>query len=156
MWGINPSSPIIEVANTFSRINPGDPVGNATGTAAQLLGMSTPFIRMPTELAMGQNSTGIPITDQAQYALDNLGGSYVGALSRGSGKTLNQNGIVDRTDSAAKATPEEQAQHAKLQLFNFLSGLKLTDYKSDSAQRAALYDQKDALNTEGINLRRSQ
>jgi hypothetical protein len=156
MWGINPSSPVIEVANTFSRIKPGDPVGNVTKTGSQLLGMATPFVRMPTELAMGQNATGIPITDQAQYLQDNLGGSYVGALSRATGKTLNQNGIVDRTDSAAKATPEEQAQHAKLQLFNFLSGLKLTDYKSDSAQRAALYDQKEAFDTEGKNLRRSQ
>lgn len=147
MWGINPSSPVIEVANTFSRIKPGDPVGNAVGTGSQLLGMATPFARMPIEGAMQSQANGIPITDGNQYLADNLGGSYVGALSRATGKTINPggilegNGIIDRTDSAAKDTPEDQAEHAKLQAFNFLTGLKLTDYKSDSAKKAAYYDQ---------------
>lgn len=156
MWGINPSSPVIEVANTFSRIKPGDPVGNVINTGAQLTGMASPFIRMPIEGAMRTQSNGIPITDGSQYLLDNLGGSYVGAISRGTGKTLNMNGIVDRTDSAAKDTPEEQMQHLALQAFNFGTGLKLTDYKSDSAQRAAYYDQKEALNAEAERIRRSQ
>jgi hypothetical protein len=156
MWGINPSSPVIEVANTFSRIKPGQPVENVINTGAQLTGMANPFIRMPIEGAMRTQSNGIPITDGSQYLLDNLGGSYIGAISRGTGKTLNQNGIVDRTDSAAKDTPEEQMQHLALQAFNFGTGLKLTDYKSDSAQRAAYYDQKEALNSEAERIRRSQ
>lgn len=156
MWGINPSSPVIEVANTFSRIKPGDPVGNVLNTGAQLTGMATPFVRMPIEGSMQTQSNGIPIEDGNQYLLDNLGGSWIGAASRASGKTLNPDGIVDRTDSAAKATPEEQAEHAQLQLFNFLTGLKLTDYKSESAKRAAYYDQKEELNAEADMLRRLQ
>lgn len=142
MWGINPSSPVIEVANTFSKFKLGDPLGNVEGGASQLAGMSTPFVRMPAELATGtQASTGIPIEDKWQYGADNLGGSWLGSLSRATGKTFNPDGIVvDRTDSAAKFTDEDQAEHAKLQLINFLSGLKLTDYESLSAQKAAAYD----------------
>lgn len=156
MWGINPSSPVIEVANTFSKFKPGDPVGNIGGAGKQLIGMSTPFAKMPLEMAMGQQSSGIPIEDNNQYLLDNLGGSYVGALSRATGKTVNQNGIVDRTDSAAKGTPEEQAEQAKLQAMNFLSGMKLTDYKSDSAIKAANYDIVDKMKQKVEAQRRGQ
>jgi hypothetical protein len=143
-WGINPSSPVIEVGNTFSKFKPGDPLGNIGGAISQLGGMATPFARMPAELATGtQSSTGMPIEDNAQYLLDNLGGSWLGSLSRATGKTVNTSGIVDRTDSAAKITEEDQGEHAKLQLMNFLSGLKLTDYESLSAQKAAAYDMAD-------------
>ena len=148
MWGINPSSPVIEVANTFKNFSYGDPAGNAEGAAKQFIGMSTPFARMPLEMAMGSQSSGIPIEDNSQYLLDNLGGSYVGALSRATGKTVNLDGIVDRTDSAAKGTPEEQLEHAKLQGINFLTGAKLTDYKSDSAIKAANYDIVDKMKQE--------
>jgi hypothetical protein len=141
MWGINPGSPVAEVANTFSKFKAGDPLGNIKGGIGQAVSMSNPFIRMPFETATGhQAGTEIPIKDQGQYMLDNLGGSYAATLSRATGKTAGFDGILDRTDSAAKATPEDQAEHAKLQLFNFLSGLKLTDYASESAQKAASYD----------------
>jgi hypothetical protein len=156
MWGINPSSPVIEVANTFKNFKLGDPVGNALGAGAQLTGMATPFAKMPIEMAFGQQSSGIPIEDNAQYLADNLGGSYVGALSRATGKTVNMNGIVDRTDSAAKGTPEEQAEHAKLQGINFMTGAKLTDYKSDSAIKAANYDIVDKMKQQVEAQRRGQ
>jgi hypothetical protein len=141
MWGINPSSPVIEVGNTFSKFSLSDPLGNAEGALSQLGGMATPFVKMPAELATGtQAGTGVPIEDKWQYAGDNLGGSWLSSLSRATGKTLTPDGIVDRTDSAAKLTGEDQGEHAKLQLMNFLSGLKLTDYQSLASQKAAAYD----------------
>lgn len=144
MWGINPSSPVIEVANTFSKFRGNDPLGNVGGALGQAASMSTPFARMPFELATGhQAGTEIPIEDKGQYLLDNLGGSYVSTLSRATGDTVGVNGILDRTDSAHKLTEEDQAEHAKLQLFNFLTGLKLTDYQSDSAIKAGAYDLAD-------------
>jgi hypothetical protein len=155
-WGINPSSPVIEVANTFSKFKLGDPAGNVEGAAKQFIGMSTPFARMPLEMAMGSQSNGVPIEDNSQYVVDNLGGAYVGALSRATGKTINQNGIVDRTDSANKGTPEEQLEHAKLQGINFFTGGKLTDYKSDSAIKAANYDIVDEMKRQVEAQRRGQ
>lgn len=140
LWGINPSSPIIEVADTFSKFKPGDPAGNAMGAGKQLLGMSTPFAKMPIELSMGAQSTGVPIEDPAQYIGDNLGGSYLSTLSRATGKTIGPDGIVNRTDNAHKGTEEEQAQHAALQGINFFTGGKLTDYQSDAAIKAANYE----------------
>jgi hypothetical protein len=156
MWGINPSSPVIEVANTFSKFSLGNPAGNVEGAAKQFIGMSTPFAKMPLEMAMGAQSNGIPIEDNSQYMLDNLGGAYTGALSRATGKTINEHGIVDRTDSAAKGTPEEQLEHAKLQGINFLTGAKLTDYKSDSAIKAANYDIVEKMKQQVEAQRRSQ
>lgn len=155
-WGINPSSPVIEVFNTFGGLNASDPVGSAQAAGQSLLGMASPFIRMPLELAQGAQTNGIPIEDNMQYIGDNLGGSYLAALSRGTGKTINQNGIVDRTDSAAKFSPEEQAEHGKLQLFNFLTGLKLTDYQSDSAIRSAAWALENEAVQRGTEAMRSQ
>lgn len=144
MWGFNPSSPVIEVANTFNRIDPTDLGGTAEGIISQLGSMATPFARIPAELATGtQAGSGIPIEDRAQYLLDNLGGSWTSALSRATGKTVGIHGIVDRTDSAAKYSPEEQSKHAALQGINFLTGGKLTDYNSVAAQKAAAYDQRE-------------
>lgn len=156
MWGINPSSPVIEVANTFAKFKLGDPAGNIGGAATQAIGMSTPFAKMPLEMAMGAQSSGIPIKDNMQYLGDNLGGSYLATLSRATGKTINQDGIVDRTDSAARGTPEDQLEHAKLQGINFLTGAKLTDYKSDSAIKAANYDIVDKMKKQVEAERRSQ
>ena len=140
MWGINPSSPVIEVANTFSKFTPGDPAGNVQAAGKQLLGMATPFAKMPIELSMGAQSSGVPIEDNNQYVLDNLGGSYLSTLSRATGKTINETGIVNRTDNAHKNSEEEQGQHAALQTLNFLTGGKLTDYQSDGAVKAAIYE----------------
>jgi hypothetical protein len=156
LWGINPSSPVIEVANTFKNITPGDPVGNVLGTGKQLIGMSTPFARMPLELSMGANSTGVPIEDPAQYIGDNLGGAYLSSLSRATGKTINQDGIVNRTDSAYKGDPELQAEHAKLQGINFLTGAKLTDYQSDSAIKSANYEAVEKMKREAEAQMRKQ
>ena len=156
-WGINPSSPVIEVANTFNKFKLGDPVGNTEGALSQIGGMATPFARIPAELATGtQASTGVPIEDNAQYLADNLGGSWLSSLSRATGKTLNGDGIVDRTDSAAKDTPELQAEHAKLQGINFLTGAKLTDYQSESAQKAAAYDLRDEYRDPALRAERSK
>lgn len=151
LWGINPSSPVIEVANTFSKFKAGDPLGNVESGIGQLGSMANPFFRMPGELATStQAGTGIPIEDKGQYLADNLGGSWLSSASRASGKTFGTGGILDRTDSAAKFNPEDQAEHAKLQLFNFLSGLKLTDYESNSALKSAGYDMAEKARNEGI------
>ena len=141
MWGLNPSSPLIEVANTFNRVDPTDPLGTIGGVGSQLLGMATPFARMPVEMGTGtQAGSGIPIKDTNQYLLDNLGGSWIGAASRASGKTIGPDGsLIDRTDSAAKPYEEDQKKHAALQLINFLSGAKFTDYNSTPSQKAAGY-----------------
>jgi hypothetical protein len=141
MWGINPSSPVIEVGNTFSKFNLANPIGNVESAIGQIGSMATPFARIPAEFATGtQAGTGIPIEDKSQYLLDNVGGSWVSALSRATGKTVGPNGILDRTDSAAKYNEEDQMEHAKLQAFNFLTGLKLNDYQSNAAFKAGGYD----------------
>ena len=140
LWGINPSSPVIEVANTFKNLKPGDPVGNLGGIGKQFIGMATPFAKMPLELSMGANAAGIPIEDPAQYVGDNLGGAYLSTLSRATGKTINQDGIVNRTDSAHRGDAADQLEHAKLQGINFLTGAKMTDYQSDGAMKSAAYE----------------
>jgi hypothetical protein len=156
LWGINPSSPVIEVANTFKNVTPGDPVGNVLGAGKQLIGMSTPFAKMPLELSMGANSTGVPIEDPAQYVGDNLGGAYLSSLSRATGKTINMDGIVNRTDSAYKGDIDAQIEHAKLQGINFLTGGKLTDYTSDSAIKSANYEAVQKMKDQVEAQRRSQ
>lgn len=141
-WGFNPSSPVIEVANTFSGINPMHPVKSALSVGKTLGSMATPFTKIPVELTTGQ-SNNIPIESNSQYLLDNLGGSWVGSASRATGKTLSEKGIVDRSDTAHKNTPEDQANHAKLQAINLGLGGKLTDYQSDGAIRSAVWAKKD-------------
>lgn len=148
MWGINPSSPVIEVANTFARFKPGDPGGNVTGALGQALGMSTPFAKLPIELGMGAQSNGVPIEDGMQYLGDNLGGSYLSSLSRATGKTINETGIVNRTDGAHKDSIEDQVEHAKLQGINFLTGAKLTDYQSIGSLKSAEYSMMQKLKEE--------
>lgn len=147
-WGINPSHPSVEVLNNFAGVDPTKPVQSGLGMGAALLGMSTPFLKMPLEMAQGRQSTGVPIEDNTQYMLDNLGGSWISTLSRATGKTINQDGIVDRTDSAAKGSPEEQAEHAKLQGINFLTGAQLKNYQSTEAVKSAKYGLQERLRRE--------
>lgn len=143
-WGLNPSSPVVEVANTFAGLNPAHPIESAGDMGKMLLGMSSPFFKAPVELSTKtQLQNGIPIESRTQYALDNFGGSYVAAASRATGKTLGEGGIVDRTDSAHKETPEDQKKHAMLQFMNFMTGAKLTDYQSTGAQKSAAYSIKE-------------
>lgn len=147
-WGINPSHPSVEVINNFGMVDPTNPAKSAQGMGAALLGMSTPFAKMPIEMAMGAQSNGVPIEDRSQYMLDNLGGSWASTLSRATGKTINQNGIVNRTDSAYRGNPEQQAEHAKLQGINFMTGAQLKDYQSDSAIRSAKYGLQERMRHE--------
>jgi hypothetical protein len=158
MWGINPSSPVIEVLNSLGKgITPAglaqpfsaDSSYNKVG--ANLLGMATPFAKMPIELSM-QQSNGVPIKDNFQYLQDNLGGSWVSAASKGSGVLLNGQG---RTDSANRPDKAGQNEQAITQLINFMSGLKLTDYQSDSALRSFMGEQNEKRQNERAQLKRN-
>lgn len=157
MWGINPSSPVIEVLNSFGRgitpnniMNPLATDGAAIKEGANLLGMATPFVKAPLEMATGQSS-GVPIRDNAQYLQDTLGGSWVSTASKASGKLLNGQG---RTDSANRMDPNSQNEQAITQLVNFLSGGKLTDYQSDSALRSYMGEQNQKRQNQRLNLKR--
>ncbi|ASZ72599.1 hypothetical protein NELLIE_26 [Arthrobacter phage Nellie] len=153
LWGFNPSSPVIEVLNSISSgATIGDPVGSALNVGKTAFGMATPFIKMPTEL-ITQQSNGIPIQDNAQYVQDQLGGAWGGLASKTTGKLITGNG---RTDSSNGATPEEQAKIAKLQLANFLSGMKITDYQSPAALRSVRGEQKQKQTEAKKNFERNQ
>lgn len=153
LWGFNPSSPVIEVLNSISSgATIGDPVGSALNVGKTAFGMSTPFLKMPTEL-ITQQSNGIPIQDNAQYVQDQLGGAWGGLISKSTGKLITGNG---RTDSSNGATPEDQAKIAKLQLANFLSGMKITDYQSPAALRSVRGEQKQKQTETRKNLERNQ
>ena len=158
MWGINPSSPVIEVLNSLGKgITPAglaDPFGADSSynkVGANLVGMATPFAKMPTELAF-QQSNGVPIKDNFQYLQDNLGGSWVSAASKGSGQLLNGQG---RTDSANRPDQAGQNEQAITQLINFMSGLKLTDYQSDSALRSFMGEQNEKRQNERAQMKRN-
>lgn len=157
MWGINPSSPVIEVLNSLGKgitpnslMNPLATDGAGVGIGKNLLGMSTPFAKIPIEMATGQ-SGGVPIRDNAQYLQDNLGGSWVSAASKASGQLLTGQG---RTDSANRMDPESQKEQAITQLINFLSGPKLTNYQSDSALRSYMGEQNEKRQNERLQLKR--
>lgn len=158
MWGINPSSPVIEVLNSLGKgitpaglAQPFSPESSYNKVGANLMGMATPFAKMPVELA-SQQSNGVPIKDNFQYLQDNLGGSWVSAASRGTGTLINGQG---RTDSANRPDQAGQNEQLTTQLINFMTGAKLTDFQSDSALRSFTGEQNDKRQNERAQLKRN-
>jgi hypothetical protein len=155
LWGFSPSSPVIDVMDQLGGgITPAG-LANGKGEASiggNLLGMATPFAKIPLDLAT-QQSNGVPIKDPAQYLQDSLTGSYGQLLSKSTGKLITGQG---RTDSANAANGNaSQGQIAAQQLANFLTGLKITNYQSPSSMRAVRGEMKSNVSANKAQARRN-
>jgi hypothetical protein len=138
LWGFSPYSPFIDVADTLLNNQTLGGVlngQNAVNAGSSLLGMTTPLIKMPVDLATGQ-SNGIPIKDNAEYIQDNLSGSLGNLISKASGKEL-YNPTLGRTDSNnSNIHGGDQGANAVHELVNYLSGLKVTNFNGPAAERS--------------------
>lgn len=130
LWGISPMAPSIDVLDTILKPNP----------AANLLGMSNPFIKTPIELATGQ-SNGIPIKDPGQYLQDNLLPPQLSVLSKGMGTEL-YNPTQNRTDKGN--SPDVPGTGIPANVFNFFTGLHATDFNDQPALRSVAAEAKNA------------
>lgn len=118
-----------------------------------VLGAVSPFAKIPVDLAT-QTANGVPITDPGQYLQDSLTGSYGGLLSKMTGKNIDGSGRTDTANGPAHGVA--QSDVAALQIANFLSGLKITDYNSPAAQRSYVGEQKAKFSTAKADYRRNQ
>ena len=151
-WGFNPTSPVMDVMNSLGS---GVSVSNLTRPFAEdsgekklagtLMGMVHPAFRSPIELGTGKSlSTGAPIIDSRQYLTDMIGPARF--VSKITGHTISPNGgIPRRTEAKFKNGIEEEdwANNAGLEIFNYLTGAKVTNYTSDAATKSAEFDLKD-------------
>jgi hypothetical protein len=155
LWGANPTGPLGDILNSLgSNVKPKDflSLDAYTKTAGTILNMSTPWFKAPIELTMGHTiDRDIPIPDRLQYVQDLVGPART--VSKMTGKELylapGPNGLAqpNRTESKFKGgmTPEEQQANMIPELFNWATGLGLTNYTSDSADKSAQFQQKQAL-----------
>lgn len=156
LWGLNPTGPMIDVFNSVGsgvNANPLDS-SNYEKIGRTLLGMTNPFFRSPVELTMMQNiGTGTPIQDAGQYLTDMPGPSRL--VSKITGHTINPTlgGIPRRTEAKFKngIAPDDWWNNAGLELTNFMTGLQVKDYTSDSAKKSAEFDQKQKLKDQKTN-----
>jgi hypothetical protein len=118
-----------------------------------VLGAVSPFAKIPIDLAT-QTANGVPIKDPMQYLQDSITGSYGGLLSKSTGKLFNGQGRTDTANGALHG--ENQSDIAALQIANFLSGLKITDYNSPASQRSYVGEQKAKLSAAKADFRRNQ
>jgi hypothetical protein len=130
LWGYSPMAPSIDVMQTLMNPNPG----------ANLLGMASPFAKIPIEMATGQ-SNGIPIKDNAQYLQDNVLPPQLDMISKGTGKEL-YNPTQNRTDKGNSMPVPGTGIPADV--FNFFTGLHATDYNSPADLRSSIAEAKTA------------
>ena len=167
LWGLNPTSPIIDVLNSVGSgvslagfIPGGDEPSNYNRIFKTLAGMTNPLLRSPIEFGAGVNAgTGAPIQDKFQYALDMPG--PIRLASKISGKTFNptMGGIVNRTEKkfADGLEGEDFWNNAKLETINWLTGMQVKDYTSDSAENTAKYEELNKEKTQAkIDQRRGE
>lgn len=156
LWGVNFANPVTDV---MDQLGAGVTAGGLMNGSSEvnmgktLLGAASPFAKIPIDLAT-QTSNGVPIKDNAQYIQDALGGSYGGLLSKMTGKNITGQGRTDTANGPAHGV--DQSDVAKLQIANFLSGLKITDYNSPAAQRSYVGEQKAKASTAKADYRRNQ
>jgi len=158
LWGINPTSPVIDVANSLgSGVTPKDLLtGAAIPKVGQtLLNMSTPWFKVPTELATGQTlDGGRPIEDNSVYLTDMVGPVRVASRIAGRDPIPSFNpdgGLEFATRPGSKyegGLGEDFGDNAAHELINWALGMGATNYTSDSATNSARYEQQDALRQE--------
>jgi hypothetical protein len=156
MWGINIANPVTDVMNTLGKgITPGGLANgeNAVNMGKTLLGSASPFAKIPIDLATGE-SNGVPIQSTNQYMQDSLTGSWGGVISKSTGKLWNGEGRTDSTNGAAHGV--DQSEIARLQIANFLGGLKITDYQSPSALRSYVGEQRANISDIANHFKRNQ
>lgn len=156
LWGLNPTGPVGDVLNSLgSNIKPKDflSIDATTKTLGTIANMSSPFIKAPLEAGFGRTlETGAPIDDRLQYLQDYVGQTRI--VSRMLGKELypsvgpdGEVGFKNRTESKFREgmTDEELTANMIAELGNYGSGLGLTNYTSDSAQKSAEFQERDKL-----------
>jgi hypothetical protein len=155
LWGINFANPVTDV---MDQLGAGVSVGGLMDGSSEarmgktLLSAASPFAKVPIDLAT-QTSNGVPIKDNFQYVQDAVGGSYGGLLSKMTGKLLNGQGRTDTANGPAHGV--DQSDVAALQIANFLSGLKITDYNSPAAQRSYVGELRANQSTAKADYRRN-
>jgi hypothetical protein len=141
--GIKPPIAQLDVIDSYLsgiRIKPEDGlwqnVGNLAATAAQeiLVGQASPLFRVPAELAIGRRvGTGQAITNVGEYAIDQTG---LGSLSR----------IYDWTPWGPRSDTDLDPYadfNRQRQWWNYLGGLKLTNYESPASLNVARQEALD-------------
>jgi hypothetical protein len=142
--GAKPALPQLDVIDSYLspiKFKPEDSLWENIGSLAVgdplsiLISQASPAFKIPAELATGNRigDVGGEITDIPQYLLDQTG---VGTLSRISGWTpWGQRSDVD-------LTPYGEVNRDR-QWWNWLGGLKITNYESPAAQKAARQEMID-------------
>jgi hypothetical protein len=165
LWGFNPTSPVMDVMNsvgggaTLAGMNPFQQESNDERIGRILMGMTNPIFRSPIELTMGRNiATDTPIQDQGQYFTDMVGPARV--ASKITGHTINPalGGLPRRTEAKFREgiDPMDWGNNAALEMTNFMLGLQVKDYTSDSAVKSAEFDQKEKEKQDTVNATRSE
>jgi hypothetical protein len=130
LWGFSPMSPFIDVLDTIGQgVTPAGLLSGKSEAAMgnNLIGMSTPAVKLPLEIFTGQSS-GVPIKDNFQYLQDQLDGSVGNLISKGTGRELYAP-WEKRTDANNGSDPN-------VAIANFLSGLRITNYNGPAAERS--------------------
>lgn len=158
----NPLGPQMKFGDTYVRMNPGFAHLDVLNTFGDdpwrgLLGMTTPFVRVPAELASGGSwSTGGRIADSSDYVDQSIPGiNYVANLTGVSptgsvGSLLSGQGL----DTQAGYTPKADGSTDKddgdklLSAVNWLSGLGFQNLSRPSYTNYAEIEQRNAAGKE--------
>lgn len=158
LWGFNPTSPVMDVANSLgSGVTPEDLLNGKAipKIGGTLLNMATPWAKAPAELLLGQTlDGGRPIEDNSQYLTDMIG--PVRVASRIAGKdpipSINPDGQIafaNRTGSKYEfGLDDDFGPNAAHELVNWALGMGATNYTSDSALNSAKYEEAQKLRQE--------
>jgi hypothetical protein len=124
-----------------------------------LMGMIHPAFKAPIELGTGKSlSTGAPIVDSGQYLTDMIGPARV--ASKITGHTFSPlNGVIPRRTEAKfnkGIAPDDWANNAALETWNYLTGSQTKDYTSDSAQKTAKFQQRNTTKQDQANAARTE
>jgi hypothetical protein len=139
-FSVAPGISSLDMAHTFQ--NPLDP----KNTAQSVLGMVSPILRTPIELASGtQLATGAPIKDFSDYVDQQIPGiSTIPALTglsvSGSVAGLATGQGLDQTRNARSGLKDQNPYKG---LASLLTGATVTNTSQDNYIKAAEYEQKD-------------
>lgn len=148
-WGFSTASPTIDVLNSFgSNVSLADALPNpyrVDDNAAQkmgqtLIGMVTPWVKMPYEMATGRRlDTGAPIDSNWQYLIDQ--NSWARTASKVTGKIAPG---LNRTETRFREGIEDPSGNAIHELLaNFATNSQLMNYSADNVEKAAQFQERD-------------
>lgn len=134
LWGVSLSSPQLDALTSFfgNVSTGGKPTPPIQRFSQGLAGQLNPLIKMPLELIGDSSADGIgkaPSTDYANYFASQTGLPYTLA------------GIAGATVKKPGSTPEFNAAEQQRKLFNWGTGLKLTNYTNETASKVASLEQ---------------